>query len=160
MSKIVEVINNIDSNNAIVYALYFLIVLIIILILYTLYTYIDETDKKKKALDFDLARATKALDNLESKPVSSILPLEYQQEEEDAAIISYDELVEKTMSIPTILETTVNESDEYEENVPITIDEFKKNAELKEVVSFNFHSRIVDEKEYLKDLKKFRAGLK
>ena len=160
MNKIIDIIDNIDPNNWVIYALYFLIVLIIILVFYTLYTYIEEDLLKKEKLDFDINTATKALDKLEKKSVSNILPEEYEKAEEENAIISYDELLERTTSVPTLVENSISNEEEYEENVPITITEMESIANLKEVVSYNFSTKAVDEKEFLKELKKFRANLK
>ena len=160
MNKIIDIINNIDPNNWVIYALYFLTMLIIILVFYTLYTYIEEDYLKKEKIDFDINVASKALDKLEKKSVSNILPEEYEKAEEENAIISYDELIERTTSIPAIIESDISNEEEYEENVPITITEMENLANLKEVVSYNFSTKVVDEKEFLKELKKFRANLK
>lgn len=158
MDKLKYIISNFNMDDIVVFSLYCLIIIIVFLIFYTLYLYISSEQLKKKKADFDIAIATKALDKFESKP--RFIPEEFEKEEEENAIISYDELLEKTMNVPQFIENRVKEQDEYETIAPISIEEFKKQNELKEVVSYKLEEKEIDEKQYLKDLKAFRANLK
>lgn len=164
MDNLREILTNLDSVQIAMYSLYFLMLVIVVMVIYLISYYVESETVKEEKKEFDLYVAQKALEQMDNKP-RVIKMDEYEKNQEDTAIISYDELLEQTMNMPAIFNEEIEKNENYnEEYAPISIEEYEQQ---KVETNVNISEEEIEEelsmtKEmvYLKDLKEFRANLK
>lgn len=163
MNSIKEFMVNLNSTDIAIYSLCFLVLVIILLSIYLLSVYVESEQKEQKQKDFDLSVATKALESMDKKPRQIVMD-EYEKNQEETAIISYEELLEQTTKMPLVIEDVIKEQEEYdEEQAPISIKEFNSSHEPKQeqvIEEVKEDLNLTKEMAFLKDLKSFRANMK
>jgi ABC-type Na+ efflux pump permease subunit len=156
MNEIKEFLTNLTSLELAIFTITFLIIVMVLLIIYIISNYLEKSPKQEKKISFDLEDVAHILEEENKKP-REIVTGYYEKEQEENAIISYEELLEQTTKLDMNTfksnNASLDKEDYTEEEAPISYEDFKKldkeeNLELtKEIV-------------FLKDLKTFRAGLK
>lgn len=150
-----EVLLNLTSLELAIFTLTFLIIVIVILIVYIIDYY--GTYETKKMSSFDLKNATKILEAEANKPREVIMG-EYEKEQEENAIISYDEFLEQTtkLDINSFKNNIYPVEKKYDDEIsPISIEEYE-NVTLPKQEDLE----LTKEMAFLTDLKTFRSNMK